>query len=41
MDRRMAAQVEARLAAAVEHVDLGRVANAEQGTLQGHRIVDA
>ena len=41
MDHGVAAQVETGGAAAVEHVDLGRVADAEQGLLQGDGIVHA
>src|SRR5688500_4028603 len=40
MDHRMAGKVEAGLASAIEHVDLRRVADAEQRTAQGHRVVD-
>ncbi len=41
VDYRMAAEIEARLAAAVEHMDLRGVADAEQRLLQGHGVVDA
>jgi hypothetical protein len=36
-----AGQIKAGGTAAVEHVDLGGIANAEQGSIQRHRIVDA
>src|SRR6185503_12618020 len=39
VDHRMAAQVEARLAAAVEHVDLRRVANAEQRSIDREGVL--
>jgi hypothetical protein len=41
VDDGVAVQVEARRARPVEHVDLRRVANAEERSLQGDRIVDA
>jgi len=37
----VAFQVEARLAPAVEHVDLGGVADTEERVVQGDRVVDA
>ena len=41
VDRRVARQIEMRLAAAVEHVDQRRIAQAEERAVERHRIVDA
>ena len=41
MDDRVPAQIEVRVPAAIEHVDLRRVADAVQRSLQGDRVVDA
>ena len=41
MNHGMATHVETCLAAMIEHVDLCRIADAIQGLVQRHRVVDA
>ena len=41
MDHRVPGEIEARLAAAVEHVDLRRVADAVERPVQRYGVVDA
>ena len=41
VDDGVAVEIEARAPAAVEHVDLRRVADAEQRALEGHGVADA
>ena len=36
----MAVEIETRRAAVVEHLDLRAIADAEQGSVQGHRVAD-